>query len=149
MFSVSANGVLVYESAFNGEAMAALLQMLEASAPGVALIEVLPSGRVNLKGTPYLAGSGMILPLGIENAVRFAGVSLAESVQMATANPARLLGLEDRIGAVAPGKEATLTLFRWNAETSSLAIEGVVLRGQLIRAAEMGDALKPAGDQVF
>ncbi|MBI3947299.1 MAG: amidohydrolase family protein [Armatimonadetes bacterium] len=112
-------------------------------------IEVRPGGRVNLKGTPYLAGAGLLLPAGIENAVRFAGISLAESVRMATTIPARLLGMEDRVGAVAPGKEATLTLFRWNAETYQLAVEGVVLRGRLIRAAEMGDALKPAGTQLF
>ena len=44
--------VLVYESAFNGETMAALLQMLDASAPGVALIEVLPSGQDCDMSTP-------------------------------------------------------------------------------------------------
>ena len=108
-------------------------------------IEILPNGRVQLKGTPYLAGSGMILPLGIENAVRFAGVSLAEAVQMVTLNPARLFGLDDRLGTVAAGREANLSLFRWDAETKSLTVEGVVLRGKLIRAEEMGDALAPAG----
>lgn len=112
-------------------------------------IEVLPNGRVNLKGTPYLAGSALILPQGVANAVRFAGVSLEEAVRMVTLNPARLLGLEDRIGTVVPGKEATLTLFRWNAQRNELSVEGVVLQGRLMHVREMGDALKAVGTQVF
>ncbi|NLC56185.1 MAG: N-acetylglucosamine-6-phosphate deacetylase [Armatimonadetes bacterium] len=112
-------------------------------------IEVLANGRVQLKDTPYLAGSGLILPRGIENVVRFAGVTLAEAVQMATVNPARLLGLQERLGTVAPGREANLCLFRWNAEACALTIEAVVVRGRYIAAAEMGDALAATGTQVF
>lgn len=112
-------------------------------------IEILANGRVQLRGTPYLAGAGMILPPGIENAVRFAQVTLEEAVQMVTANPAKLLGMDARVGSVEPGKEATLTLFRWDAETCRLTIEGVVLRGRVIAVAEMGDALRPIGTQVF
>jgi N-acetylglucosamine-6-phosphate deacetylase len=112
-------------------------------------IEVLPNGRVQMKGTPYLAGSGLILSEGIGNTVRFAGVSLAEAVQMATRNPATLLGLGDTLGTVAPGREANLVLFRWNAQECSLILESVVVRGRLIPIDEMKDAMRPAGQQAF
>lgn len=112
-------------------------------------IEVLGDGRVQLAGTPYLAGSGIILPRGIENAVRFAGVSLADSLQMATANPARLLGLDHHIGVLAPGREASLCLFRWNAGTCTLVMDAVVIRGRRIAVEEMGDALAPSGTEAF
>ncbi|MDH7569653.1 MAG: N-acetylglucosamine-6-phosphate deacetylase [Armatimonadota bacterium] len=112
-------------------------------------IEVLPNGRVQLAGTPFLAGSGLVLPKSIENAVRFAGVSLDDAVRMVTLNPARLMGLEERLGSIAPGKEASLTLFRWNEETASISIAGVVWRGQVVTVEEMGDVLRPAGSQAF
>jgi len=112
-------------------------------------IEVLPNGRVQMKGTPYLAGSGLILSEGVGNTVRFAGVSLAEAVQMATRNPASLLGLGETIGTVAPGREANLVLFRWNEQECSLDVESVVVRGRLIRVDEMEDATRPAGHQAF
>ncbi|MNT58777.1 N-acetylglucosamine-6-phosphate deacetylase [compost metagenome] len=39
------------------------------------------------------------------------GVSLVEAVQMMTINPARLLGLDHKIGAIATGMEADIVLF--------------------------------------
>lgn len=112
-------------------------------------IEVLPNGRVQMKDTPYLAGSGLILSQGIANTVRFAGVSLGDAVQMATHNPAALLGLEGALGTVAPGREANLALFHWNAETCALVMESVVVRGRSIHVDEMDDVARPAGLQAF
>jgi len=73
--------------------------------------EVLPSGRVNLAGTPYLAGAGHLLDTCVANAVRFTDLSLAQAVDCVTVNPARLLGLADRKGKIAVGYDADLTLF--------------------------------------
>ena len=46
---------------------------------------------------------------GIANVMHFAGVSLADAVQMAVHHPANLLGLDP--GALAPGDPADLVLF--------------------------------------
>jgi N-acetylglucosamine-6-phosphate deacetylase len=73
--------------------------------------EVLPSGRVNLAGTPYLAGAGHLLDTCVANAVRFTDLSLAQAVDCVTASPARLLGLSNRKGKIAVGYDADLTLF--------------------------------------
>lgn len=100
-------------------------------------VELLPSGRVNLLGTPYLSGASLLLPKGIENAMRFAGVSLADAVRMATANPAELLGLQESMGEVAVGRSADLVLFRHDPETHAITVEAVVVRGRRISAAEM------------
>ena len=56
-------------------------------------VELTAGGRLQLHGTPYLAGAVAPLQVGVANAVRHAGVTLAEAVRMVTANPARLLGL--------------------------------------------------------
>lgn len=97
-------------------------------------VELLPSGRLNLYGTPYLAGSASSLPDGIANAVRHAGVTLAEAVRLATANPARLLGLDGPRGrgSLRAGGRADLTLFRLDPTTQDLTIELTVLRGEVV-----------------
>ncbi|MDQ6601314.1 MAG: amidohydrolase family protein, partial [Chloroflexota bacterium] len=97
-------------------------------------VELLPSGRLNLFGTPYLAGSASALPEGIENAVRHAGVTLAEAVRFATANPARLLRLDGPRGrgAVRVGAIADLTLFRHDGADDAMAVTMTVVNGEVV-----------------
>ena len=51
-------------------------------------------------------------------AVKYGGVSAEEAWRMVTLNPARMLGLDDRIGSVEPGKDADLVL--WSADPLSI-----------------------------
>jgi N-acetylglucosamine-6-phosphate deacetylase len=44
----------------------------------------------------------------VRNLARGAGLPLEAAVMMASANPARLLGLSQRMGSLEPGKEANL-----------------------------------------
>src|SRR5579871_377480 len=74
--------------------------------------EVLESGRVNLAGTPYLAGAGHLLDTCVANALRFTDLTLADVVGCVSAVPARLLSLQGRKGAIQIGYDADLTLFR-------------------------------------
>jgi N-acetylglucosamine-6-phosphate deacetylase len=57
-----------------------------------------------------LAGAVLTLDQGIRNMVRWAGVTPAAALQMATETPARLLGLTDR-GRLVPGSIADLAIF--------------------------------------
>ncbi len=98
-------------------------------------VEVTPEGRVQLKGTPYLAGSALELHAGVANAVRFAGISLDEAVRMATLNPARLLGIEGRYGTVEPGKEATLAVLKWDEERQEVEVHSTIVRGRIVYSA--------------
>ncbi len=95
-------------------------------------VEMSPDGAVRLKGTPFLAGSALELSAGVANAVRFAGVSLAEAVRMATLNPAQLLGLDGRVGMVEAGKDATLMLFRWDEGQSTIETHAVLVCGEVV-----------------
>lgn len=54
-------------------------------------VELTAERCVRLVGTEYLAGSAIELARGIENSVRFAGISLKEAVSLATLQPMRLL----------------------------------------------------------
>jgi N-acetylglucosamine-6-phosphate deacetylase len=61
------------------------------------VFEVLPDGKVVVPGTSYLAGSGVFTDACVGWAVRHAGVSLRDAIDMASARPRELLGLPDEL----------------------------------------------------
>lgn len=73
--------------------------------------EVRPEGKIVVPGTTYLAGSWAFTDLCVGNVIRYAGVSLRDAVDMASARPRALLGLEPR--RLEPGQPADLVLFEW------------------------------------
>jgi N-acetylglucosamine-6-phosphate deacetylase len=74
-------------------------------------LEVLPNGKIVVAGTPYLAGSGHFTDRCVSNVIRFAGVSLADAIEMATTRPRQLLGLP--INTIEAGQPADFVLFEW------------------------------------
>jgi len=84
-------------------------------------VDLTEAGRVNLAGTPYLAGSGISLPEGVFRCHAMTGLPLPECWRMASANPRRLLWalpVGDRIAPCVPASslvafELTPTGFRW------------------------------------
>jgi N-acetylglucosamine-6-phosphate deacetylase len=57
-----------------------------------------------------LAGSNLDMAGAVRNAVSFLGLDLATAVNMASRNPAELLGLGGELGRIAPGYRADLVL---------------------------------------
>ena len=57
-----------------------------------------------------LAGSTLSLNRAIKNMTQLAGIPELDAVRMASEIPARTLGVGDRLGAIAPGMEASLTV---------------------------------------
>jgi N-acetylglucosamine-6-phosphate deacetylase len=113
-------------------ALAGLPPGVYASAVG-GDVELLPSGRVVLSGTPYLAGSAATLGICLGNAVRHAGVTIRDAVRMVTANPSRLLGLDIARGheSVRIGADANLSLFRQGPDSTDPAVVTTIVAGQL------------------
>jgi N-acetylglucosamine-6-phosphate deacetylase len=72
-------------------------------------------GRVTLAGTEMLAGSALTLDVAVGNTVRFTGLSLEEVWPMASAQPARAVGLS-------PQGRVTAT---WDEVACRLAVEQV------------------------
>lgn len=62
-----------------------------------------------LDGT--LIGSNCLMPEIVRRFIRITGSPIHEAVRFATLNPCRLLGMDDRRGSIAVGKEADLVLF--------------------------------------
>ena len=51
---------------------------------------------------------------------------------MFTLNPARLMGISGRFGAVKPGKEATLMVFAWDEKTQAVDVRCTLVRGEVV-----------------
>lgn len=102
---------------------------------GAVDIVVQPNYRVERTdgaGSGILAGSAIDLLRGVENVIRFAGVSLPEAIAMASANPARLMGLSSRIGAVEAGRDANLIVFEWNPDSGSVQLQQTIMDGDIV-----------------
>jgi N-acetylglucosamine-6-phosphate deacetylase len=57
-----------------------------------------------------LAGSTLTLDAGLRNFASFTGTALSDVFPLATRNPARMLGLEDRFGEIAVGRSADFVI---------------------------------------
>ena len=90
-------------------------------------IELTPDQSVRLYGTDYLAGSAIELVRGVENSVKFAGISLDQAFQLATVRPADVLGLDNRIGSIQVGRNADYITFHWDELESKINVLSTVI----------------------
>lgn len=84
-----------------------------------------------LSAAGTLGGSALTMNQAIANCLHHSGISLEEALRMATLYPARAMGMEHELGALAPGYQANLAIF-----DDELTIQGVVDQGQLQRFTE-------------
>ena len=73
-------------------------------------IELTEEGMLRYPAQNVLYGSASPITKGVGHIIEVTGCSLAEAVQMASTNQAKLYGLDDR-GILEPGKRADLILF--------------------------------------
>ncbi|MEI8381185.1 MAG: amidohydrolase family protein [Planctomycetota bacterium] len=93
--------------------------------------EILDNGKLVVAGQrELLAGSAQETDTCVANVIDFAGVSLKDAIDMASKNPARLLGHE--VVRLRRGSLADLMLFRIPAEGKRLAIETTIASGELM-----------------
>jgi N-acetylglucosamine-6-phosphate deacetylase len=67
-------------------------------------------GEARLTRTESLAGSTLTMSEGLRRAVRDSGLSVEQASAASSANPARVLGLEASLGAIAVGRRADLVV---------------------------------------
>ncbi len=93
--------------------------------------EILPSGKRVVAGqTELLAGSADETDVCVTQVQKMTGVSLKAAIQMASRNPAKLLGLEPP--ALRRGGLADLFIFHRPADHGRLQILGTIGGGQLL-----------------
>jgi N-acetylglucosamine-6-phosphate deacetylase len=94
-------------------------------------VDVTPEGRVQLAGTPYLAGAGLPLIRGVENVVRHAGATLEQALRLATSNPSDFLSLHRRAD-LAPGAQADLVRLRWDPTDAHISVLETIVAGETV-----------------
>ena len=82
---------------------------------------------IALTAEGVLAGSTLNLWDGVKNLMRFASIPLEDAIACATVNPARMVGIFDRVGSIELGKQADLLLV-----DDALNLCGVIQNGELL-----------------
>ena len=90
-------------------------------------VELTTDRCIRLVGTEYLAGSAIELARGIENSVRFAGISLEEAVSLATLQPMHLLNAQAHVEA-----KTNLILFEWDATQCEINLIATIVGDELV-----------------
>lgn len=111
-----------------------------------------PDGRGSLFGRPVriaggaarlpdgsLAGSTLTMDRAVANLVTYVGVPLEDAIRMASLTPARALGLDDRKGTLAPGKDADLVLLGDDLMARATLVGGRIVSGAPKMMAARGD----------
>lgn len=74
-----------------------------------------------------IAGSTLTLDTAFRRAVTLDGIPVEDAVRSISANPARLLGVYDRVGSLEAGKDADLVVL-----DEDFVLKGVMRRGEWI-----------------
>ena len=94
-------------------------------------VELTADRCVRLVGTEYLAGSAIELARGVENSVKFAGISLEEAVSLATLQPMRLLDAKAHVEA-----QRNLILCEWDPVLCEINLIATIVGDELVYHAE-------------
>lgn len=95
---------------------------------GVAALVEEGSGVAITADRKAFAGSISTMLQCLQHAVQVVGFSLREALQMATLTPARILGVAERVGQLAPGRWADILIL----DRATLALRAVFLGGEVI-----------------
>lgn len=97
------------------------------STPVGGKVELDKNGRLSLLGTEFLAGAALALKHGVARLVSNVGISLVDSLRMATENPGRFVG---RIGVLRVGAPADMLRFTLKEGADKLSIDTIIARGR-------------------
>ncbi len=88
---------------------------------------IIEDGVAKLPDRTSFAGSVATADRLVRTMISMAGVSLIDSVKMMTATPARILGVSDKKGALATGKDADIVIFDSNINITITMIKGRIV----------------------
>lgn len=86
--------------------------------------------RATIKDTDVLAGSVLTLNRAVKNMIDWTGINVSQAVNMASLNPAGVLGLDRKIGSIQRGKSADMVIL-----DGEFRVRETVLRGRFVSEA--------------
>lgn len=90
-------------------------------------VELTEDQCIRLTDSGRLAGSALSMDRGLENLMRFTGLSLRDALETGTVNAAKACRLETRSGFLQPGDAADLILFDYDPETKAVNVRETIL----------------------
>ena len=79
---------------------------------------------LNYDDVGHLAGSRLTLEHACRNLMKHTGYGLCHAIRFATINPARMLGIDDEVGSLEPGKKANLIVIDDMVNVQTVILEG-------------------------
>ncbi len=95
-------------------------------------VELTADNRIVLRGQDRLSASALSIDRAIGNLMRFAGLSLADAVRLATINAARAGRVPGRQLGLVPGERADFTVFRFDSAATKITVEATYLDGEKV-----------------
>jgi N-acetylglucosamine-6-phosphate deacetylase len=90
------------------------------------------NGRAYLTYGNSLAGSVLTMDQGLRNLMQATGLSLVEALPMATAVPARSIGLGHELGLLQPGYVADLVVLKQHNDGRDFQVETTIVQGNVV-----------------
>ncbi len=87
---------------------------------------IVTKGQVRLKDET-LAGSVSTMDKLVKNMVNKIGISLPKAIQMASFNPAKSIGIDDKKGNLESGKDIDIVILNKNLETELTVVAGKIV----------------------
>ena len=85
------------------------------------------SPDLNFNETGGLSGSRLVLAGACANFIRYAGGDVRMAFKCASTNPAKALGLDEKIGSILPGRDANILFV-----DEKFRVQQVIFRGEVV-----------------
>ena len=95
---------------------------------------IIEDGVAKLPDRTSFAGSVATFDRLVRNMITMANVPLLDAVRMASTTPARIMGVSDRKGSLAKGKDADVVIFDENINVGMTMVGGKVVYNQMLSA---------------
>jgi len=88
---------------------------------------IVEDGVAKLSDGSGFAGSVATMNLCVRNMINLVGLSMQDAIKMATLNPAKVIGIDEKKGSLVGGKDADLVIFDKDINILTTIVKGKVV----------------------
>lgn len=86
---------------------------------------------VNIQSSGQITGSAMTMDLSVKSMIEHTGVNLKDAILMASYNPVKIIGLQNRKGSIEVGKDADIVAIDKDINIYATMVEGNIVYNRL------------------